>query len=468
MKNIRTMFKRIDLTEGKPWKVILIFTIPIFLSLLLNSAFLLINSIVLKVTVGGDSVAAVNATSSISNILLQFAYGTASGFAIVIAEYVGKKDYSNLKKIFYNSIYLSIILGIFIALMGFLFYEDLLHLLNINERYLDKAKDYYQMILIAFIFMLLNNCLANALRAMGDSFAPLVISLISTFLNICFAFLFTGVIKLDTKGVAIATIISNLANVVISYIYIVRKYDFLGGKAIFKIDKKLGLKMMGLGIPLGIQWSVLFIGSFFQDRTINAFGDGLATKAICCYNPFVSYICTPISALSSSMLSYVGQNYGKKDFDRIKKGAKQMVIIHILLWVILMIIGFSLLKSVPYIFMPKDEINNIIEGPIIKYYCYTYLKVLIPCFIMQGLLTMSRSILQGVQKTTIPLLSGIGELIARISICSFVPTLINPNNPLSDESYLGVCFSTPAAWFISLIIMGGSVLIYFRKIKRER
>ena len=98
MKTEKKFFSRIDLTEGRPWKVILLFSIPIFFTLILNNAFSLINALVLKTTVGGDSVTAVNSTSSISNILFQFAYGIGGGFTIVISEQIGKKDYKNLKK----------------------------------------------------------------------------------------------------------------------------------------------------------------------------------------------------------------------------------------------------------------------------------------------------------------------------------------------------------------------------------
>lgn len=464
---LKRLTQRVDLTEGKPWKVILLFSIPVFLSLILNNAFLLINSLVLKVTVGGDSVTAVNSTVSITSIIFQFAYGVSGGFAVLISEYIGRKDYKEVKNAFYNGAFLSIFVGIFCSIIGLIFYNDLLVLLNVNERYIVKSQQYLQILLSGFVFTLLNNYFSNSLRAMGDSFAPLVISLIGAFVNVLGAFLFTGVLNLDTRGVAIATILSNLVNALVTYLYMIRKYEFLSGKIIKKLDKNTSLKMLGLGIPLGFQWSVLFIGSFFQDRTVNAFGNGLATKAVSCYSPFTSYLTIPISALASAILSYVGQNYGKRDIDRIVKGIKNGIVIEIIVYILIMTIGFSLLKYVPYIYLPKDELDIGIEGPIIKYYCYTYLKIILPCFIMQGLLTLFRSVIQGIQKTFVTLISGFGELGARIFICAVIPALINPSNPLSDESFIGVCFSTPLAWFMSLVIMSiGSV--YFLKKEREK
>ena len=127
-------FKQIDLTKGKPWKVIMLFAVPIFLSLLLNNAFSLINSLVLKTTVGGNSVTAITSTGSISAILFQFAYGCSGGFAILISSHYGKKDMVNLRKCFYNAIYLCLIIGTLITVIGLFVYKDLLVLLNVDER----------------------------------------------------------------------------------------------------------------------------------------------------------------------------------------------------------------------------------------------------------------------------------------------------------------------------------------------
>ena len=458
------LFKQIDLTIGKPWKVIIYLAIPIFLSQILGNAFSLINALVLKTTVGGDSVTAINSTGSISSVLFQFAYGCSGGFAIMLSSYYGKKDFENLKKSFYNAIYLCLLIGVVITVLGLIVYKDLLVLLNVDERYLLKAQNYYFILLLSFVFMLLANFLGNALRAIGDSTAPLLISLCSTFVNICFAFLFTGLIKLDTRGVALATLIANLTNIIISLIYMLRKYEYFSIKGqIVKINKKFCFSMLKLGVPLGLQWSILFIGSFFQARTINGFGNGLATKAVSCYSPIESYLCMPLSAIANALLSFVAQNYGNGDIKRIKNGVIDALIIDLISWIVILLIGAIIAPYAPYIFMPKEEINDVINGPIIKYYCLTYLKIIIPCLLLQSLLTISRSILQGCQKTLIPFLSGVGELVARICVCAIIPSLINPSNPVSAESYIGVCFSSPMAWLVSVIIMGFSAIYILNK-----
>lgn len=459
MNTLKKLFKPIDLTQGKPWKVILLFAVPILLSTLLGNAFSLINALVLKVNVGGDSVTAINSTGTISSILFTFAYGCSSGFSVIAANRHGAKDDRGVKKTFYHSIILSIILALLITLIGFLVYEKLLVVLNIQERYFKKACNYFQIILISFIFMMLSNFLGNFLRAIGNSSIPLLFTLISTMVNITLAFLLTGPIKLDTRGVALATFSSNLFNTIITLIYIYIKYPNLRiHKSSFKLEKKMVFDLLKLGLPLGFQWSILFIGSFIQAQKVNVFGDGLATKAVSCYQPFESYLTLPLSVMSSSLLSFIGQNYGAKNKKRIKTGIKQVLLIDLFCYAVIFILGYSLIKYVPYIFLPAKDLAGT-EGIQIQFYCSMYLKIMIPFLIMQGLVQMSRSCLQGIKKPIIPFLSGIGELVARVLICLFIPNIINPANPLSNESYIGICFSTPIAWVTSVLIMGGSVII---------
>lgn len=173
MKFIRSIFKPIDLTEGKPWKVILLFAIPILLSTLLNNAFSLINALVLKITVGGTSVTSINQTGSITCILFNFAYGCSSGFAVIISNKFGSKDYEGLKKTFVNSIILSIIIAIVITILGLLIYPYLFQILGTHTDFIEKASNYLTIILIGFIFTLLANVFGNFLRGketLGDTF----------------------------------------------------------------------------------------------------------------------------------------------------------------------------------------------------------------------------------------------------------------------------------------------------------
>lgn len=464
MNIFKKIFKPIDLTEGKIWKVILLFAIPILLSTVLSSAFSLINALVLKETVGGTSVTSINQTGSITSFLFNFAYGCTSGFAVLISNKCGSKDQEGIKKVFINSLFLSIIIAVFISVVGLMIYPQLFVILHTDSAFISRASDYLQIILISFVFMVISNLLSNFLRALGDATVPLIISIVSTLINIILAFLFTGIINLDTKGVALATLIANIANIVITITYIFKTYPFLKlHKKDLNLDNHIIGDLLKLGLPLGFQWSILFIGSFVQASKVNEFGK-FAQQAVSCYQPFEQYVTIPLSVISQVMLSFIGQNYGAKKIDRIKKGIKDAIIIDIIFYVLALSFSQIISNNVPYIFLPSEEVNDRII-----YYCSTYIRILTPFLIFQGLLQISRSVLQGIKKTIIPFISGVGELFARVFVCLLIPSLINPINPISDESFIGICFSTPLAWFTSLLIMGISVIyiVFIKGIKFE-
>ncbi len=475
MNAIKKIFAPVDLTHGKPITRLIRFAIPILLSTILSNAFSLINALILKTTVGGISVTATNSTSSISAILFNFAYGCTSGFAVIMANKKGKNDEDAQNKTLYTCFTLVLVIGLVITIIGLASYKALMSFLNIPEMYIDKASDYFQIILIGFLITLMSNLMSNFVTALGNSSVSLLVSFAGTSVNILFGFLLTGVIRLDTRGVAIATLLANCTTFTLNFLYLMKNHSYLRlRKGVSKVEKGLVLDCLKMGLPLGFQWSILFIGSFFQQKVVNGFGRelvydsttgsnkeiGYATMANTCYSSFEGYLTIPLSVMSSALLHYVGQNYGARNKERIRQGIRSAILIDFITYALILIIGLSCAKYVPYIFLTKNDINERV-----LFYCSTYLYVLTPFLICQGLLQLSRSVLQGIKKPLIPLISGIGELVARILVCEFIPGLVNSSNPTSDASYIGVCFSTPSAWVVSVLIMGGTVF-YFVVIKK--
>ena len=146
---------------------------------------------------------------------------------MITANKRGEHNENAIKKIFINAIFLVFLIGIIITIIGLIFYKDLITFLKVDAIYVDMAEQYYHLILLMFVFMLLSNYLSHFLRSMGDSIFPLFISIITTISNIAFAFLLTGVIKLNTRGVAIATALSNVVKVLNIFLFIFLKNTLL-------------------------------------------------------------------------------------------------------------------------------------------------------------------------------------------------------------------------------------------------
>ena len=458
LDKLRKIFAFQDLTKGRPFKVILLFALPILISNILGSSIGLINTLVLKTTVGSTSVVAMNQTNSINTLLFQLGFGASSGFAIIGSQKYGAKDNEGLKRAFNISIFLCVILSILISLIGLFFLDPLLDFLNVDVLFYDRAKVYLIMLLVGFIFNLLNNLLANYLRALGNSSFPLMVSLLTALLNILFVYLLTSqnLANLDTLGCGIANILINIISILFNYIYLIKKHPFMKFSfTSLKGSKDTYLDLLKLGLPLGFQWSILFIGSFVQNSQINTYGPD-ASSAMTCYSQFESYLTIVFSVLASALLTFVGQNYGAKKYRRVRKGILECALLAIVFYILLLVVGFASARYVPYIFLNPQDVNEKVI-----YYTSTYLYVLTPSLILQGLLMISRSSLQGVKRPLIPLISGIGELLARILVSLTLPYLIDNNYQIthSNSSFIGLCFSNTSAWIVSFLLMGSATLI---------
>lgn len=463
--SFRNMFKSMDLTKGSIFKALFFFSLPLFLSSLISSAFGLINSLVLKYTIGGDAVTAINVTSSISQILFNFAYGAVSGFSTITANHHGSKNVKDSSKSVYQSLYISLLISLLISAIGFIFLDNFIEFLNIKEIYVTDAKTYFRIILAMFPLLMLNNLLAAELRALGNSFFPLVVSIIQAAVNVAFALLFTGPMKVGVGGAAYASLISYVVTLIIYVMYLYFKYPaYRPNKDILKLDWKMIGSLLKLGLPLGFQWSILFIGSFIQSSVINQFGEGAASKANVCSTSYEAYISMIVLFLGNGLLTFVAQNYGAKQIDRIRKATKICWISTLILWAATISVSIFVIPYVAYIFLPANEVTEQIQ-----YYTTTYCYVVSFCLMLQGSLRIFRSVLQGIKKSLWPLLSGIGELGARTLVCLLLPSLINPNDPLSNASFVGVAFSNPSAWLASVLIMGLAVLYFMTKgvLKKE-
>jgi Na+-driven multidrug efflux pump len=456
---IHGLFGFIDLTEGNVLRKLIQFSIPIFLTYLLTNLLSLANSLVLKNTVGGDSVTAMSQTNSLNSIILQFALGCASGFAVVGGNYQGAKNEEKLQQSFGASIRLSFIIGAILSVVGFAILRSALGWLNVADVYFEKAYWYFFVILCGFIIMIFNQLVIAYLRILGNSFYSMIVSLLTLALHVLLCFLFTSpnLANLDTVGCALSTGIIDLISLAANYIFLIKKYPlFRLSRKSFKFDWSLEKELLAQGLPLGFQWSILFIGSFVVTSQINLFG-AAASKGMGVASNVEGYSSIIYSTTSASALAFASQNNGARHYRRIRQCLWYSLLIDFISYLIIFALGYSvLIPYSPYIFLPANEVNERV-----MFYCSVYLYIVFPSLILQGILTVCRSILQGIKKPLIPLLSGIGELVMRIVIALFLPLLVDANyrTTHSDSSYIAVSFSTMSAWTISVLIMGVATLI---------
>ena len=216
-----------DLTKGKPSTLILAFALPIFFANLLQLTYSLVDTRIVGTFLGEDALAAVGATSTLSNLIIGFLQGLSGGFAIITAQKFGAKDYKDVKKSFAMSLLIGTGIALFFTIFGLLFLQPILKMLNVPANLLETAKSYIFIIIAGLVVTYLYDACAAALRSLGDSVTPLVILAISVILNIIGDLFFVVILKSGVKGAAIATVLAQSIAFIVCWIYMIKRYELL-------------------------------------------------------------------------------------------------------------------------------------------------------------------------------------------------------------------------------------------------
>ena len=264
------------MTVGSPLKLLLGFTIPLFLGNLFQQVYSMVDTIVVGRFVGVDALAALGSVGGFAFMVVGFSIGLGNGFAVIVSQAFGAKDERLMKKSFAMSLILSLIIGSIISIVFALFSKILLKLVNTPANILDMANDYIFVIYIGLLTNIYYNLFASILRAVGDSKSPVLFLVISSILNVILDLALVLIIPLGCTGVALATVISQGISAIICYFYINKKLPILRPeKAHFKLDSHLIVKLLRIGLPGAIQFSVCAIGVSIVQIAINSFGSDI-------------------------------------------------------------------------------------------------------------------------------------------------------------------------------------------------
>lgn len=438
-----------DMTKGNPTKLIIAFIIPIILGNIFQQFYSMVDTIIVGRYVGINALGGIGLTSSINFLILGFASGLTTGFSIPISQNFGGGNYKKMRKYVMMSIYLCGIWTIFITIFSTIFLKNILIMIKTPEENFIFAYEYMLVILLGTFANIGYNMTSGILRSLGDSKTPLYFLILACGLNIILDFIFILNFKMGVFGAGLATVISQGISALLCIILIVKKYKILKfEKDELKYCKQLEKDLHKLGIPMGLQFSVIAIGSVLLQRAVNSLGTvAVAAYSICCRIEQLAI--QPFSTLGIASATYTGQNIGAKKIDRVKIGVKQTVIIGIILAVILG--GIIYFLSNPLINLFLSEGDNKVE--VIKL-AKNYLSWIVTFFIPLVLLIIYRSAIQGLGNGFIPMLSSIIELVARVSISLLLSPVIG---------FLAISLAPPAAW------VGASVLLipaYYYKIKQ--
>ena len=316
------------MTAGVEWKQILLFSLPIMLGQLLQQLYNTVDGIVVGNYVGEAALAAVGTCSSLVFLFLAVAMGLGNGAAIMISQFFGARRYQDLREAASTSFLLLGVLGVVFSILGAaLAYPLLAGMLNVEAGPLrEQAVTYFRLYSIGLMFQFGYNAVAYALRAIGDSKATLYFLLISSVLNLILDLLFVIAFHWGVAGAAIATVLSQLASMIASLIYMHRKYELLRfGRGELKFVPEKCRLCLKLGIPTAAQQAVIALGSLAVQRLINSFGQ--YTMAACTVGfRLESYCMVSIGGLNMGMSTFTGQNVGAGKLERVRRGLRATLV----------------------------------------------------------------------------------------------------------------------------------------------
>lgn len=432
---------------GKPIKSIIKFSLPIMASSLLQYNYTLVDNILVGRYVSTDALAAVGGVGSINSFIIGAALGLTSGFTIPVAQAFGAKNQDKINKYSGSSITVSLILGIILVIIAHAISTPLLKLIGTPNEILGLSSAYVNILYFAIPFQMLSNNFTAISRAVGESKKPLYYFIISIFVNFLLDLLFIIVFHWSVEGAALATLISHITAAALTGNYILRhNKDVHITKENLKPNIKTAFTQLKLGIPVSLQFTVTSIGSMILQSAVNSFGT--ATIAGFTAAGRVENLANiPLSGLSVGTQTFVGQNYGAGNYDRIIKSVKKIFVLDIMLSAALSVALLTVGMPMVRLFMtePNEEV---------LFAAHKYLIATAECFSLVAVLFVLRNTLQGLGFTYANAIAGAGELIGRIAIALIFTPLIGFN---------AVCYAAPAAWLLADIPLA---IIYLKKQKK--
>lgn len=443
-----------DLTSGSPMRLILGFTLPTLFGLLFQQLYNLVDAMIVGKLLGAQALGAVGATGSINFFVLGFCVGVCSGFAIPVAQRMGAKDYPQMRRYVANAAYLSAAIALLLTAVTGIFCRDILTAMDTPA---DLFADSYAYIFIIFMgipVVFLYNLLASVIRSLGDSRTPVYFLALSAGLNIVLDLLYILVFNAGVAGAAIATVLSQAVSGAACLVYMVKKFPLLRvTREEGRPDLEACKGLCAMGLPMGLQYSITAIGSIVMQTAVNGLGSTYVS-AVATGGKVYQLLACPFDAMGAAMATYCGQNVGANRLDRLPQGVRSCSLLGL---------GYSAITLVAMIFFapqcvmlflsPSEPQFELLMGLATK-----YIMTFTVFFFPLALVNILRFSIQGMGFSTLAVLAGVLEMIARTVVGRFfVPSL----------GFSAACFASPAAWICADLFLIPACLGCVARLKRS-
>lgn len=426
-----------DMTSGSPAKLIFGFAIPMFLGLLFQQFYSMVDTLIVGKFLGVNPLAGVGSTTSLNFMVLGFCMGVCNGFAIPVAQMFGAKEEHRLRRYVTNGAWLCIVFSIVMTLVVVAVCRPVLVLMQTPEEIFEYAYVYIVIVFWGIPCTFLYNILAAIIRSLGDSKTPVIFLAISSGINIVLDLVFVLAFDMGVEGPAIATVLAQGISGIICLFYMYRNFPVLhASRDEWKPELHYMGKLCFIGIPMGLQYSITAIGSLVLQTAVNGLG-AMVVAGVTAAQKINMFISCPIESLGQTMAPYAGQNMGAGKIDRIGKGLKSAVLMGWGVSIICFLIAVLFGKQLTLLFVDAGETEIIA-------YSYQFLLFCIGGYCLLTLVNTVRFTIQGMGFSVFAILSGIMEMIARILAATVVVQMIG---------FAGTCLAHPMAWLFADVFL---------------
>lgn len=408
-----------DLTEGKVWKVIVRFAVPLLVGNLLQQFYNITDSIIVGQFLGKEALAAVSASFFIYYFIISLVIGVGSGTTVVISQLFGAKQYQKVQLAFSSFFIFMLVGGIILSIAGIIFAEPVFRLTNTPEEVIPQAVAYFRIYIGGTFLFVTFNSIISILRGVGESVRPMLFILITTVLNIAFDLLFILVFKWGIEGAARATVVSQGIGMCIALAYVNNTHPLLSiKKQDMLFDWKLFKESLKIGLPTSVQQCAIALGLIALLGIVNSFGINTLT-AYGAAGKIDTIITQAVLTLSGALAAFCGQNIGAGRLDRVKKGVQFTMYTNIALGLLTFAAVYLFGNEMMRIF--TKDIDVVAIGK-------EYLLIIGGFFIVHGALNVYNGALRGAGDTLFPMITSLVCLwLIRIPLAYYLSSWLGRN-----------------------------------------
>lgn len=433
----------IVMTEGVIWKQLIRFSVPLLLGNLFQQLYNTVDSVVVGNYIGSQALAAVGSSNSLINLIIGMFMGIATGAGVIISQYYGAKEKQKLQWAVHTCMALSIIGGVALTVIGIIISPVILSWMGTPAEVMESSVTYFRIFFSGALFNLVYNMGAGILRATGDSRRPLYYLCVSSIVNIVLDVVFVVVFHMGVAGVGYATVIAQLVSAILVIFTLMHSQeDYRMELSKLKIDKKMMGRILRLGIPSGIQQSIISLSNVIVQANVNGFGEA-AMAGFGAYCKIDGFVMLPLQSFCMAATTFTGQNIGAKNIPRVKKGIFQGMIIGFLYTGLVSLALYYQVDNVLRVFSSDAEVIR--YGQITMYSLLPFYGTMMAHNIFMGSF-------RGAGKTMTSMLIGVGNMcILRMVYINFLVPFF--------PSYEAVMWCYPITWITTLLM---DVIYYWK------